>query len=364
MIIAFGITAFINTPISAKKPMPLILKHANYNKNTLSGGKLISILKGNVIFLYDDAEIRSEYAEWFRSDGIAKFRDSVRINREFQKLKCDRMNFYRKNKLVTVLGNVDFFDKEENIRLLSQKGTYHLDTKQIDLDKDPRLFRYDTTANDTLEIIGRQMTYDDSMKIATVTNDVKIFKGLMESQCQIAYYYPDNDIARLRKSPVIYYDIHQLVGDSVDLLFAKNLLRGISAKGNTKTIHKDFSAKDSLITEITGDSLFMQITEQGNIDTIWVYNDVTSRYYSKEKPFEANEAKGKIMVLCFNDQGNANNLIIQGNAQSTYYVDDESGAGRNEASGDRIDLFFKDGRASHLVLTGAVRGIYFAEEIK
>ena len=35
----------------------LILRNANYNRNSLVGGKLVSVLEGNVIFKYDKAII-------------------------------------------------------------------------------------------------------------------------------------------------------------------------------------------------------------------------------------------------------------------------------------------------------------------
>jgi lipopolysaccharide export system protein LptA len=350
------------TIVSSEDEAPLILQNADYNENTLSNGKLVSVLKGNVHFVYKDAEIISQNAIWHRSDGVAKFSDSVRINRTNQVMTCKKLDFFRDRKLVILTGNVDFYDSKENVRMLAQKGVYHLDTRAVEMEKEPHLFRYDTTAHDTMEIVGRRMYYDDSLKLATVYDDVKINKGKMIADCQTAFYYPESDIAKLRVKPHILYDIHTLDGDSVNLDFKDELLRGISVRGKAKAIHKDFATSDSLVTEIKGDSLYMRITDAGHIDTTWVYRNVESKYFSKKTPDETNEAHGKVMVLNFNKAGNADNLVIQGNAQSIYYVADASGTGRNEASGDKIKLYFRQGKAAFLTITGAVRGIYFAQK--
>jgi hypothetical protein len=354
------------TPVAAKDKAaaPLILAHADYNENSMYNGKLVSVLKGNVHFAYDDAEIFSREATWYRGDGVAKFIDSVRIERPTQTLRCNRLDFNRDGKTVVVTGDVDFFDKKENVRMLSQRGIYHLDTKAVELDRDPVLMRFDSTAHDTLRIVGKRMFYDDSLKVARVVDDVRILKGKLNSNCQVAYYYPERDIARLRNKPHILYDRHTLDGDSVDLHFKDDLLRGISVVGKAKGIHNDYSADDSVITNIEGDSLFMALTPEGHLDTTWVYRNVKSRYFSKKNPDQVNEARGKVMTLLFTQAGAADKLIMQGNAESTYYVDDESGAGRNEASGDRIDLYFRGGRATYILLTGAVRGIYFAQRTR
>jgi len=80
------------------KSTDLILKSANSDVNTMSkDGEMISTLTGNVVFLYDDAVIKSEYARWMKSRGVVSFSDRVSVTRPNQKITSDRMD-YDKNK--------------------------------------------------------------------------------------------------------------------------------------------------------------------------------------------------------------------------------------------------------------------------
>jgi len=343
---------------------PLILKNADENQNRITAGKLISILKGNVHFQYQDASIKSQFARWLRSDGVARFLDGVQVDREGQRLTTNSLEFIRKEKKIYVNGDIDFEDTKQGIRIVAERGIYDLSTKNLILDREPHLFRYDTTANDTLEILARYMAYDDSLKMATARDSVIILKGPLTAFAQKAYYHTDDGIARLRVDPEIYYDKDHLIGDSINLTFIEQRLRGMTVMGNADGLHNEIASnkKDTVITTVQGDSLYMKISTEAKIETTWVYNKVKSNYFRSDTPEKKNNATGKNMILAFNDAGKVHRLHINGNAESIYYVDDESDGSTsfNKASGDKILVEFEEGKAVYLRLTGAVRGKYFS----
>jgi lipopolysaccharide export system protein LptA len=346
--------------VPAKSP-PLNLIHADFNENTVVNGKLISYLRGNVRFEYDSAIIMAESAKWYRRDGIAQFSKNVKVDHGRQLLLCDYLDFDRQEKIANVKGHIDFFDGEENSRITADHGVYHLDTKYLVLDRKPRFYRYDTTSTDTMTVIGKKMIYDDSAKVATVIDSVEIYKGDLTAYGQKAFYHLKTDIAQLRNSPLIYYDVHDLKGDSVDLLFTGNRLRTVTVCGNALGMHRDYGQRDTIFTQVEGDSLFMLVKPKGSIDTLWVHGNTHSTYWLIGDSASANEATGKIMVLGFTDEGQARSLQITGNATSTYFIEDKGSQGRNEASGDQIRVLFNNGKAAYFRLTGSVRGIYFAQ---
>lgn len=345
------------------KSSTLVLRNADYNRNSMVNGKLVSVLEGNVIFKYDDAIIRSDKTTWYRKDGKAYFRGRVRITQKEQLLTCDRMNFARDKKKIIARKNIDFFDKEEQTRIIAQHAVYYLDTKHLTLTKNPQMFQYDTARAETLSISGDKMIYDDSLQFAIAEKNVLILKGLLKATCTWAKYNLETDVAYLRDDPWIYYDVHELTGDSVDLFFMEKVLEGVSVMRNAKGFHRDVTPRDTIYTKVTGDSIYMDISDSGTIETIWTYDNATTIYYSSLTPHLVNEGIGKVQVLQF-VHGTTGTLTISGNAECIYYLEEEKESGMNEANGDDIFIHFREGKAHYIKLIGGVRGTYFAEKYK
>lgn len=342
--------------LEARTPT-LVLKHADSNRNTMSNGKLRSVLKGNVKFEYDEITVNADDALWYRSDGIARFFGNILVETDSASLKCDKMDYRRDRKHLIAGGGVDFFDETKQVRITGGRGVYLIDTRHLTLDKEPKLYRYDIGASDTLIVLGKQIVYDDSLGCATVSRDVEIYKGLLEAECQLLKYFIDDDRAELRTDPRIYYDMHDLVGDSVDLFFLEESLTGVAVMRNGVGVHRDTRVEDTVITVVNGDSLFISISDSGWIDTLWSYGKALTYYFAASKPDLKNEARGRAMTLDFASSGNARALSIVGNAECSYYLEEEDA--RNEASGDQISVRFHRGKAAFLKLTGDARGTYF-----
>ncbi len=347
-------------PSGARNSTTLILKNANYNRNTLVKGKLVSVLEGNVIFKYEDATIRSDKSTWYRETGRAYFSGHVNIKQPDQLLTCEKMNYHRDKKRIVAQKNVNFFNTKEQTRIVAQHAIYYMESQHLTLTKNPQMFRYDTTRAETLSIAGDKLIFDDSLNIAIAKKNVRIHKGLLESKCEMATYYMDTDIAKLRTDPWIYYDIHELTGDSVDLFFVDDVLEGVAVMRNAKGFHRDVTPQDTIYTKVSGDSLYMDISDSGTVEKIWTFDNATTIYYSSSTPDIINEGVGKVMILDFY-HGTTGTLSIAGNAECIYYLEDEKESGRNEANGDDMLLHFRDGNAVFIKMIGGVRGTYFAE---
>jgi lipopolysaccharide export system protein LptA len=354
------VVGFAPLSVSAESS-PLVLVNADYNENQFSGGTLKSILVGNVHFRYEDAEIYADKATWYRGKGIARFHNDVKIVRPDQTLTCNSMEIRRSEDRIYGKGNIDFLDDGRRVRILAERGWFDMEKQYLYLDKEPRFFRYDSLAGDTMEIISETMEYSDSTRIATALGNVRILKGLLEGTCKTAHYLTDRNMASLRESPEIDYDEDHLQGDSIDIFFEDEVLSGVSVMKNARAIHHEHGGpadSDTMITNITGDSLYMELSEEGRLAAIRAFGDVESRYFGKNEPGRANEASGKKMEMAFGESRNVEHLAIEGNAESLYYIEEETGTGINRASGDRIDVTFRRGAAAYIKITGAVRGIY------
>jgi lipopolysaccharide export system protein LptA len=341
----------------------LILESANSNENIFSKGEFICVLRGNVVFVYDDIRIRSDEATWWRKKGAVSFKNRIRVVRGSQQLTCRRLNFTKENSLLTASGDFDFYDTAEQSRLRGKEAEYRVRSRNFSITGNPVFIRYDTAAAETLTIKSLSMFYIDSLKRATAVDSVRIHKGLLFSTCGLAHYYTKDNRAFLRRAPDIRYGIHRLTGDSVDLNFTGESLRDASVVGASHGVYADTSGRragDTAYTHLWGDSLYMAVSDSGRLDVLWSVGKASSRNFRKSDPSIANTASGKIMMLGFGDDGNVKNLRIWGNARSTYFVEDEGGRGCNEVSGDSVTVLFSQGKARFLSLAGSTRGKYYS----
>jgi len=352
------------TPPEKKSPS-LVLESANSNENSFDNDEFISVLKGNVVFTYDDIKIRSDEATWWRNQGKVHFNNNVHVYRGPQTVTCDRMHFAKSNNVLVANGHFTFVDTTEKTRITGNEAEYHIQSKYFQLTGKPRMMRLDTATAETLFISAERMWYVDSIRCATVVDSVKITKGSLHSTWKTAKYYTKNDYAQLRLDPLVIYEASNVKGDSIDLFFGKHSLKSATVMGSAFGAYVDTSktTKDSSFTNVWGDTLLMSVSDSGKLDSLWIFGKAKSKYFESKEPENVNEASGKRMLMAFTETGVANFVKVWGNARSKYFITEQKSKGINEASGDSITVTFKNGRASHLSLAGSARGIYFPREL-
>jgi lipopolysaccharide export system protein LptA len=370
LLLSLYCITFFTQPFAAstqkkKNSGDLILESANNNENTYTNGEFVSILRGNVVFTYDDTRIKSDEATWWRSQGILQFRNNIFVTNKSQKLSCDRMNYTKNNNLLTASGHFKYIDTLEQAQLTGNDAEYYLEEKRFFLKGNPKLIRYDTASAETLTIVGKTMTYTDSIKKATVAENVVITKGKLISKCNKAHYFTESNMAWLREKPDVIFDRSNVNGDSINLYFGKESLKKAAVYGKAKGIYVDTIPKstDTSYTHINGDSLIITISDSGSVDSLWTYGKAHSEYYSSKDRQTKNEADGKAMVMAFGDRGSVSTVNVAGNARSRYFIEEKDSKGINEASGDSITVRFRNGRASQLVLKGSARGTYIPQDM-
>ncbi len=342
----------------------LVLRHADRTEITLVRGEAVATLTGNVVFDYDDLTTYSDRARWWRDQGTVQLSGNVRVLRGEDSLTCNQLTFYKGRKQLEGLGQVDYRSPSDNVRIYGRQGRYDLAKDRFVLTGDPHFMRFDTAAAETLTIVSVEMIYEDSLGIATARRNVRITKGRLAATCDRASYATRDRHAKLRGTPHITYDEHSMDGDSVDLFFSGDTLKGVAVDGRAHGIYRETEGRtDTNVTNVWSDSMYLSMTPQGGADSLWAWDDVVSTYYLKSaKADSANKVSGKAMVLTFESRRQLRNALVWGNARSTYYVRERDGDGRNEASGDTIQVFFDAGKAVEIMINGSVRGAYFPDD--
>ncbi len=325
----------------------LVLRRADFNENTMSNGRLVSKLVGNVEFEYDGTVIHSNDALWRRNDGLVDFNGNVRIVTGPQLITCPFLKFNKNQKTLGAMNGMVFVDTAEHIKVTARAGTYRLDKKDLTLAGSPAVYQADTSDHDTLIIRGDQLVYDDSLKIAYSYGNTRIGKGKLAATCVNASYNTKTGYTRLRTHPFITYEAHELLGDSIR-----------DAKGIHRETATDMT--DTAISEITADSLYLSISDSGAIAGMDAVKQGHLTSHSSKNPKAINTAAGKVLNLKFSD-GKAKRLTIAGSAESVYFLDEGKSRDRNESTGDTITVHFRNSKASFLDIRGGVRGTYYTE---
>lgn len=275
------------------------------------------------------------------------------------------MHFSKNTNQLTAKGEFHYADSQQNTQLMGNEAVYHMNNKIFSLTGKPRLIYFDTASAETLSITGVKMNYSDSLKQATVSENVIITKGKLLSRCGVAHYYTNTGFTQLRKVPSVMYDEQKITGDSIDLIFADNKLHSASIGGNSHGLYIDTSGidDDTAYTDIWGDSLYISVSDSGDFDSLWAFGKAKTRYYESSSPDLTSEASGKTMLMSFENNGNVKNVKIWGNARSKYHIEEQKNKGTNEASADSITVSFRRGKANILNLTGSARGIYFPRDL-
>jgi hypothetical protein len=260
----------------------LILEHAGSNENIYSAetGDFISYLRDSVVFRYEDLRISAEEATWHRSNGIVDFSNNVRVEQRGQVMTCDQLRFERDKNVLTASGNVLYRDSAGVTFIRGRTAEYSTDKKECVLRGNPLLTRIDTTETDTLFISGRVMVYNDSLKIATVTDDVKITRGELTATCRWSRYFAETNTALLRIFPVINYESHRVVGDSIDLVFGEETLESARVMGNAHGFYSEVSeaSGNSVTTNVWSDSLHLSMFESGKINSMKAFGNARGSF--------------------------------------------------------------------------------------
>ncbi len=343
------------------KGTDLILQSAGSNENTFVNGELVSVLRKNVVFKYDDLTFKSESATWWRTKGIVQFTDKVFASRKGQSLLCNSMRYERSRDDLTATGNVQYCDSVKNLSVKGDRCRYDLKSKQCYLDGNPKVIQIDTsiTPVETLSIVAASMIYDDSLKRVNANTSIILNKGKLKTTCDSAQYDSKSGVAKLRILPKMYYDEQQLKGDSVDLLFRNDTLRNAIISGNADGLYVEIDKRDTSRTVVLGDSMALAISPDGFMDSVQVYRNVRSTYTHTANTKAQNKVTGKEMLVSFADSSKIKQAKVYGNAVSNYTIEENNAAtGTNMASGDTLAVWFNEGKATRLRVLGSVRGTY------
>lgn len=381
-----GVDAIVTSP-APPRAEPLIMENADRMEGFRSRGEYI--LSGKVRFSHGGLRLETDRAVWQKDRSIVFCESGMRITHKGSRLTSERGSYDKNLGVATAEGAVRMRDSSGEVEAFGQTVSYNRNNHLATLLGNPELRRYyrkdpDTGAvdtaragaresqaargadtlpiRDTLTIRGRILTYNDSARIATAEDSVRITRNEVRITCRKAEYHDLPDSLYLLGQPQVRYDESIIHGLSMRLSMDGEEIKSLLVKGeaHAKSVEPATDTSVARESNVEGDSLFLVFKDK-NIDSVQVFRHAKGSYFDVDKPGFVNRMSGEYMVLRF-DKKKVRSAGVLGKAKSTYFhLEKRVFKGRNDAEGDTIDFAFKDGKVEEVLVRGAAKGTYFGE---
>ena len=341
------------------KDKPLQLKHADRMENHGTNNNMWSHFEGNVEFQNGKITIKSQIADYYRTEQRIELKNNVRLNAKGRTLTADRISYKKSDKSIKAYGNVFISYPGDNITLSSKWGQYFQNKKEAELFGRPVFTHLDTSKNDTFTIISDQMKYNETGKFTSALGNVIITTGSIKAFGGKGEYFGQIDNAVLTEKPFFYLDSNYMTGELIKLVMNGKDIKKIFVYNNAqgKYFEQETSSHEGKITEVSGDTIEMVLSEK-SIRKIFVLHNAKSYYYMPRQKHIADIATGGFIRMEFENKG-VKEVIINRNATSLYSNRDHGEiTGKNSASGDTIHVCFKGNKVSNVTVFGGARGTY------
>jgi len=336
----------------------LELINANSNENRFEGGGIVSVLTGDVQFLWNDAQIFSDRTVWRRAEGHLTMTGNIKVLRENQELRCDSLTFRSNTRILQMRGNVFAVDSTHSATMFSGRADYFLNNDSVFLSRSPRVHFWEQNSTDTITIFGRTITYASETGIARARDSVRIVGSDFVSHADTAFFFAETETAIKFGNTRIEHDNSTVTGDTVHIFFEESSVKEFFVVSNplAKTIEEERG--DSIVMEMVGDTLRFLLEDQRISQIISERNASVIRFH-QDTPEKINRMWGERIITTIADE-NDNSLgenvrvlsVVKGNARAIYHDADS----RNESSGDTLKLFFNNDGVSRIRISGNVKG--------
>lgn len=340
----------------------LELINANTNSNRFEKGSIVSVLSGNVEFLWNDTRIFSDRTIWRRGTGHLQMFGNIKVLRNKQELQCDTTEFRSSGKMLQLRGKVWGVDTNYCATMLSGKADYSIRNDSVFLSVKPIIHFWDSTTTDTISIFSKTMNYTSKTGIAKANENVKITGTDFVAFADTGFYFAETERGLMVGNPRIEYQNNSSVsGDTIHVLFKNNALTEFFVVGNPigKTSEEEKSSDsagiDSTFMELTGDTIRFLLGDRQIEQIISEQNAQIKRFrLGCEETSDKMWGKRIVTTLNSTDCGEGNNVssVVSGNAKAIYY-DNKT---RNESAGDSLKLFFDDNGVTKVQILGKVKG--------
>ncbi len=295
-----------------------------------------SILERNVSLTDKQVLLNSQKGVYFSDIKTAYFSEKVSLKDTATLIFSDSLVYFRNEARALVLGNVIVTNLTDNIVITGDYGEHFTNDKRSFITGNPVLTKIDTTLSgeiDTLIIRSKRMdafrSESDTLPRIDIIDSVRIRRGTLRSRSNKARYLLQKKMIVLYENPIVWYENHQLTGDSIVVELREN-------------------------------------GRQNRIDKMCIYRRafLASKASLDTSGRKFNQISGDVMVLAFNEKSQIERADVFKQSRSLYYTsDDGKPKGANLTSGDEITVYFQNNQIQSITFRGAIEGMQYPERL-
>jgi lipopolysaccharide export system protein LptA len=264
---------------------------------------------------------------YYTDERRAYFQQHVRIIDSATTIYCNTMTYFENERKSVANEQVVIVNAGNNITMYGGHLEHYDKLHYSKLTVEPSMVQIDTSAEnvvDTLTVRSLVMeSYDDSTKRLVATDSVTVERSQLAARAGIVRYYTKADEIDMEKKPIVWYDHHQVTGDTITIYLNKRKMDRAHVRGHA------FALSES-------DSTY---------------------------PRRFNQLSGRMLTLQFKDD-KLSHAVVERNAVSLYYLyDGKDPNGANTTSGDYISMSFKEGKPDIIRIIKGIEGVYYPETI-
>lgn len=252
----------------------------------------LTVLTGRVDFEDESMSLLADYFEHHETNQMELARGNVILTEKEKSISCDELTYFGDRKFANASGNVRYFESENKVELTCQKLTYDRLSKIAVAEVNPVLTRFDEKNRAEVTIKARQLSHNDSTRIATAQDSARIVRRDIQATSNLCRFFLEEDRIALTGDPHVKQNQRHMTAEEIELFIENDSLRQVylNGKGSMRSgfLLEGRQAHDRL----TGAEIWIDV-QRDSVKTIRVKGQATSFYHL----FEEGKVKGLNQVL-------------------------------------------------------------------
>jgi hypothetical protein len=235
-----------------------------------------------------------------RNEFLNLYNGATIINDSSSTIYADSLTYNQSTEVAEGFYNVSIYDSLEQVELKSEYLITNRITDKTTLKNNARIYQYQS--KDTLFIRADtiyQKTDSLQHKTSIAINNVVIINSGAVGICDSIYYSETDSIIKLRKSPILWQELTQLSGDSINITLIDNSFDQIFLHSKALVVKQHDSIH---YDQLSGENIIATFKEN-DIDNIFINENSQTLYYPSESTIdslnkEIKVLKGKNHLIC------------------------------------------------------------------